>query len=467
MSRSSVDRQLGFVKRNLAGVLPIWLIFALLGSPVGILAQEAARADAQVAEEAKKEDDEGAKKKADEEAKKKADEEAKKKAAAEKARKRAKSVRALLGHLGVGEGSVIADIGAGGGQDTWTFADVVGPTGTVFAEEIAEEKVKSVKKEAEKRGLTQVRPVLGKPDDPSLEPNSADLAFVRYVYHHFSKPREMLRGIWRSLKPGGYFVVVDRKRGTLEDWVPRDRRAKKHFWLAETTVVREAREEGFTFVECAEEGWYEKEPFVLVFQRPEGHDSPGQDPDPFLTLPDEQASRLLLPDSGNYQRPVFVALGEARKLIPPILEKTNGQPLEIVLEEWATQKDERPPLPAGVCFPSVLTEKGDPKLGDEPVDAVFFLDAYHLLFHGKTLLAKIREKLAPGGRVFVLDREAKEPLSRRDASHRRRITVEMVKQEMIQAGFSIQCRAQSPAPDRFLLVFGLRNTPANNANQRE
>lgn len=79
---------------------------------------------------------------------------------------------------------------------------------------------------------------------------------------------------------------------------------------------------------------------------------------------------------------------------------------------------------------------------------------YHLPFHGKTLLGKLRERLAPGGCVYILDREAKGPLSRREASHRRQIQPETVKQEMAAAGFFLWFEGPRPAPDRFLLVFG-------------
>ena len=115
-----------------------------------------------------------------------------------------------------------------------------------------------------------------------------------------------------------------------------------------------------------------------------------------------------------------MALGPAPRVDPAILERSSGAGLEIVLEEWATQKDERPPLSAGVALPAVLTDLGDPHLGPEPIAAVFFLDTYHLLFHSKTLLAKLHERLTPDGCVYVLDREAKQAVSRRDASHRRR-----------------------------------------------
>jgi predicted methyltransferase len=349
----------------------------------------------------------------------------------------------------------VADIGAGKGGDTWVFADIVGPTGAVYSEEITEDMVKSLRAEADKQKLAQVRPILGRDDSPDLPRDRVDLAYMRYVYHHVAKPREMLREIWRALKPGGYFVVVDRLPGTLRDWVPREQRKSKHFWLAETTVVREAREEGFCYVACADELCESKDnPFVLIFQRPANQPEPGRDPDPFLPLAVSEVAGTLLPAGTRYQRPAIVALGPARELIPAILERSSGAGLEIVLEEWATQKEERPPLPAGVSLSAVLTDLGDPHLGPEPIDAVFFLDTYHLLFHSKTLLAKLHERLTPDGCVIVLDRAAKQALSRRDASHRRQIDPEAVKQELAAAGFHLQSEGQPPAADRFLLTFG-------------
>jgi predicted methyltransferase len=371
---------------------------------------------------------------------------------------RAPSVTGLMSLLGLGEGAVIADIGAGNGEDTWLFAKLVGSAGKVFAEEIGDGKVKSLERESENRGLHQVRPILGRADDPRLPDTVVDLAFLRQVYHHFTKPREMLRGIWRGLKPGGHLVVIDRHLGTLRDWVPRDIRGEKHHWLAETTVVREAREEGFSFVGCAEKEAQISDAFVLVFQRPKDVAEPGRDPDAFLPLPSEPTYRAFPPEGRPYQRPILVALGESRGLIPLILKDASGPGLEIVLEEWATQKNERPPLPDGLSLPSVLTDNGDPHLGPEPIDAVFFLDTYHLLFHGKLLLAKLHERLAANGRVYILDRESKERLPRREASHRRRIEPAVVKQELAAAGFSLERELTRPTADRFWLVFG-KNKP--------
>ncbi len=377
-------------------------------------------------------------------------------ARAKKARQRAAAVTAIANRGHLGEGGVVADIGAGNGRDSWVFAGIVGPRGTVYAEEISDKQVATIQAEARKRKLSQVRAVLGRDDDPGLPPACADLAYMHFVYHHFSKPREMLRGIWRSLKPGGYLVVVDRNRGTLRDWVPREQRKNKHFWSAETTVVREAREEGFRFIACPDDWSESPEPFVLVFQRPHDPAQPGHDPDPFSPLEVSKAAALLLPRD-RCQYPVFIALGEGRKLLAPILQRSSGAGLDIVLEEWATQKDERPPLPVGVSLPSVLTHNGDPHLPDRPIDAVYFLDSYHLLFHGPALLGKLHERLTPDGQVFVMDRLSQKPLSRREASHQRRIDPETVKREMAAAGFCLNREEARPSPDRFLLDFGRKS----------
>lgn len=367
---------------------------------------------------------------------------------------RVEALRALAARLGVGPGSTIADIGAGNGRDSWVFAEIVGEKGNVFAEEIDQSKTNGIQAEARKRELPQVKAVLGGASDPKLPADSVDMAYMNRVYHHFSKPREMLQGIWRTLKPGGYLVIVDQRLGTLKDWVPLEQRAEKHFLTAETTVVREAREQGYRFVDYAEDVWNAKDQFVLVFQRPADLDAPNRDPDPLPPLPATVVKQLLPPADATYKRVAFVALGEGRKLIGPLLEKLGCDAVDIVLEEWATQKDERPPLPEGVTLPSVLTDQGNPKLNADPLDAVYFLDTYHLLFHGPALLEELHQRLTPQGRVYVLDRQASKAIPRREASHRRMIAPETVKEEMTRAGFILLDELPPPADERFLMVFG-------------
>lgn len=366
---------------------------------------------------------------------------------------RAESLRKIAAKLDVGPGDVIADIGAGKGRDTWVFADIVGRQGKVYSEEIVDNLSKAIEGEAVRRELSQVQPILGTPTNPMLPADSIDMAFMHYVYHHVSNPVDMLAAIKKSLKPGGYYVIVDKNLGTLVDWRPREERGKKHFWIAETTVVRDLREAGFKYAGTVEDCWHDKSVFALVFQRPLEQGT-GGDPDAASAIPLDTVKSLLPPAGKKYNRVALIALGEGRKLIAPILDATDASAVDIVLEEWATQKDERPELPEGLEIASTLTEKGDPKLADDPIDAVYFLDTYHLLFHGPVLLEKLHERLTDGGVVYILDRQSSNVIPHREASHRRMIAPQTVIEEMEKYGFKLLEKKPSPTADRFLMVFG-------------
>lgn len=372
---------------------------------------------------------------------------------AEKPTNTQESLKALLAHLKVGTGATVAEIGAGRGNETIIFAEIVGPEGKVYSEEIDKGKVDQLKKKFKEKKLNQVIPVLGKSDTPNLPDRSTDLIFMKRVYHHFAKPRAMLRNMLYALKPGGLMVIVDQHKGTLRDWVPNEVREKKHHFSAETVVVRLAREEGFQFVKCAEKFWHDEKPFVLVFRRPKKPAEPKGDPDAFKPLDLKAAEKLFQPRDKAFANPVFIALDEGRKLMPQLLEKSTGKAHDIILEEWATLKDERPAIPKDLAIDSGLTEKGMPKLTPQPVDAIFFLDSYHRLFHGKTLLAQLHKTAVPGCRVYVLDRPAKRKLPRRLASHRHRINMKMVTEEMAAAGFNCITDEPQRISGRFLLVF--------------
>jgi predicted methyltransferase len=114
--------------------------------------------------------------------------------------------------LEIHQGSVVADIGAGVGYFTWRLADVVGPSGKVYANDIQPEMIQMLKKNIKDRGLTNVEPVLGKIDDPRLPKGAVDLALLVDVYHEFSEPQKMLDRIRESLKPDGRLVLLEYRK---------------------------------------------------------------------------------------------------------------------------------------------------------------------------------------------------------------------------------------------------------------
>src|SRR5215475_1313736 len=68
---------------------------------------------------------------------------------------------AVMDALGIKPGSVVGDVGAGGGYFTFHLARRVGPTGKVYAEDILEEEVKKIRERAEGEKLVQVEAILG------------------------------------------------------------------------------------------------------------------------------------------------------------------------------------------------------------------------------------------------------------------------------------------------------------------
>ena len=111
--------------------------------------------------------------------------------------------------LRIPKGAAVADIGAGSGYMTWRMAEIVGPTGRVYANDIQPKMLDLLRKTMEERKLANVQTVLGEVDDPKLPPNQIDLALLVDVYHEFSEPQKMLRHIRDSLKPDGRLVLLE------------------------------------------------------------------------------------------------------------------------------------------------------------------------------------------------------------------------------------------------------------------
>lgn len=106
-------------------------------------------------------------------------------------------------------GEVVADIGCGTGYFSWRMAKAVGEKGVVYGVEIQQEMLDLLNTRMKRRGVTNVRPVLGTVTDPKLPAASLDLVIMVDVYHEFDHPHEMMERICAALKPGGRVVFVE------------------------------------------------------------------------------------------------------------------------------------------------------------------------------------------------------------------------------------------------------------------
>ena len=117
-----------------------------------------------------------------------------------------------LDALGSLAGLTVADVGAGSGYFTVRLASRVGPAGRVFANDLQSEMLKMLTARLARERLTNVTLVQGAVDDPKLPASSLDLAIMVDVYHEFSEPQKMLRGLRAALKPGGRLVLLEYRK---------------------------------------------------------------------------------------------------------------------------------------------------------------------------------------------------------------------------------------------------------------
>ncbi len=132
-------------------------------------------------------------------------------------------------------GSRIADIGAGTGIFTRLFANQTGPTGWVYAIDIAPRLIQHINQQSQSNNQPNVTAVLCQENSVNLPPESIELAFVCDTYHHFEYPISTLASIHSALKPGGRFVVIDFKRveGESRPWTIEHVRAGQEIFTAE------------------------------------------------------------------------------------------------------------------------------------------------------------------------------------------------------------------------------------------
>jgi protein-L-isoaspartate O-methyltransferase len=83
-------------------------------------------------------------------------------------------------------GMVVGDIGAGSGYHTVRLSHLVGPAGSVVAQEVRRDYLIELASRTELLKLTNVKFVLGEPQDPRLPASSLDAAILVHMYHEIA-----------------------------------------------------------------------------------------------------------------------------------------------------------------------------------------------------------------------------------------------------------------------------------------
>jgi SAM-dependent methyltransferase len=164
----------------------------------------------------------------------------------------------IMDALGIGDGSVVADLGAGGGWFTVRLAKRVGPNGLVYAEDIQPQMIEAIQRRVQREGLMNVRPVLGAADHPALPQGQLDAALMVDTLHEVVDARPLLSQVRFALKAGGRLGIVEyRTDGGGPGPSPDER-------MPSQQVIRAAESAGFRLLRQEQFLPYQ---YLLIFTR--------------------------------------------------------------------------------------------------------------------------------------------------------------------------------------------------------
>ena len=131
-------------------------------------------------------------------------------------------VERVMDVLAITPGKTVADIGAGSGWFTVKAARRVTSTGRVWAVDINPEAIRYINRRLRSDGLSNVRTIVSKADDPLLPANSIDAVLLLKTYHEVARPVTLLRHLRTALRPGARVGIIDRNGKGDDHGINRD-----------------------------------------------------------------------------------------------------------------------------------------------------------------------------------------------------------------------------------------------------
>jgi ubiquinone/menaquinone biosynthesis C-methylase UbiE len=111
--------------------------------------------------------------------------------------------------FGITEGMTVVDYGCGPGRYTVNFAAIVGEKGKVYALDIHDLAIETIKKRIAKRRLRNVQPILIVGYNSTLPDDAADVVCAIDMFFVINNPAAFLAEIKRIVKRNGILVIDD------------------------------------------------------------------------------------------------------------------------------------------------------------------------------------------------------------------------------------------------------------------
>jgi ubiquinone/menaquinone biosynthesis C-methylase UbiE len=118
----------------------------------------------------------------------------------------------LWSALNLPQGITFLDLGCGRGNYSLAVADLIGLAGVVYAVDLWEEGIASLKERAVREGRANLQPLVAPAGWVPIESRSVDVGFMATVLHDLVEAGTAagaLSELTRVLKPGGLFAIVE------------------------------------------------------------------------------------------------------------------------------------------------------------------------------------------------------------------------------------------------------------------
>ncbi|MEM7485068.1 MAG: class I SAM-dependent methyltransferase [Bacteroidota bacterium] len=177
----------------------------------------------------------------------------------------------LLDMANVSADDRVADIGCHEGYLSIHLSKLVKDYGKVYAVDVREDRLITLRANARERKLTNIKTVLGDYDNPKLPENSFDVVFIMDTYHEMDAHEKILQHVKSALKSGGRLMILEKLKDRVKGKT-RKEQVSAHS-LSPGYVRKELKQAGFIIIsEIENHGKWEREDdkqmWVILAQKP-------------------------------------------------------------------------------------------------------------------------------------------------------------------------------------------------------
>lgn len=122
----------------------------------------------------------------------------------------------IMDAIGVIPGMVIGEAGAGEGYFTFKLAHRVGNAGRIYANDILERVLGTIRERCERQGITNITTVLGEVEDPLFPESTLDMVVMMAAFHDFEKQVEWLKNVKQYMKSNASLVIIEKDPDKME-----------------------------------------------------------------------------------------------------------------------------------------------------------------------------------------------------------------------------------------------------------